>query len=108
MPSNFILNNRTFADSWFCADNKIYKMENAFENKNNVLIEAYALESINSFFDKPFDSKHLHIYAGNITKKETNLTVINVSNIKCKFVVINSPNNINEYVLIPLLHSIKQ
>lgn len=105
--STFLLSTN-FKDMWFFANNQIYKMKNAFQNNNEYFIEAVELQNFDLYFDKPFRSSFLDIYAAkNPDNFRASSKIIDIRNIKCKFVVIKIANGL-EYLFIPLIHTLRE
>lgn len=104
----FTLSNGKFPDKWFFANNKIYCMVDAFEDGDGQFaIEGKELQFVEDFFlEIPFDSSHLNIYVGDITRLIAPSTIIPINEISLKFAAINY-NNANPFVFIPLLHTLK-
>lgn len=105
--SDFKLSNINFKDMWFNADKKILCMANAFEENLHFFIEGYEVHTYNDLFEKPFKSSLLDIYTANtLNIKNGPLKRVNVCNIACKYVAMQSNENI--YAFIPLQHTIKK
>lgn len=108
MLKGFILSNGSFADKWFYSKDKIFCMIDAFEDGDSEFaVEGKELQVYDDFFkESPFESSHLNIYIGNVTKLIAPSTIIPISEISFKYVVINF-ENLEKYVFIPLLHTIQ-
>lgn len=103
---DFVLSNATFKDQWFYANNRIYCMQDALHIDDSYFVKAKALNDINNFFTKPFDSSHLSIFLCNITSLESTTVNNPISNISCKLVAICNGQT-EKYMFIPLLHTLK-
>lgn len=102
-PNTFI-STRKVGDSWFITvDKKIVQMKYAFEKGNSFFICGNQLKNKTDYFKSPYSSHFTDIYLCNQDRDED--TVHKIESIKSKMICI--PNE-NEYVLIPLLHSIDE
>lgn len=105
---DFTLSNDKFKDMWCYADKKILCMANAVEENFNCFIEGYEVGTCTDFFEKPFKSSRLNIYLADILNIQHGpLKRVDVKNIECKFVAIQHSDE-NNFVFIPLLHTIKK
>lgn len=102
----YTLNNYKFEDMWFLTNSKeIMRMKSAKNSEtNSIIIYAEKIQSYSDFFLLPFKSSFINIFLATISNVENDLKEIYVSDILCKYFVIE---NGNEHVFIPLLHTLK-
>lgn len=101
----FKLTNNAFEDMWFGANDKIFKLVNAFEDDTKeIFIEGHCLLNMNNFFEYPFESSNLDIYMANVNNIPNHLVKFTSNEVNAKYVAIKYNNN---HVFIPLLHTIR-
>lgn len=89
-------------NQWFMTNNgEIVKMINATYFQDTIHVFGSSLKQIDNFFEKPIESKHLHIFC---SKFLLNLpTLFTMSNIKCKMMCLIYKN---KFVFTPILHTL--
>lgn len=102
--TDFILSTN-FEDKWILTkDLSIVCLENAIQDGLNWKIEGRAVLNKGDFFDKPFKSSFIHIYAaGGENNNFSKLSLYEINSIMCKLVAIKRKR---EIVFIPLIHTI--
>lgn len=105
ITKNVFISTRKIGDSWFITrDNKIIQMKYAFVRDSSFFICGNEILNKMNFFDEPFPSHLVDIYLCD-PKKNENDSEHELNSIKSKVICI--PNE-NQYVIIPVLHSIDE
>lgn len=105
ITKNVFISTRKIGDSWFITrDNKIIQMKYAFVRDSSFFICGNEIQNKMIFFNEPFPSNLVDIYLSDL-KKDENSTEHEIKSIKSKIICI--PNG-DQYVLIPVLHSIDE
>lgn len=102
--TDFILSTN-FEDMWILTtDLAIVCLKNAVKDGSNWKIAGNAIQNTYDFFDKPFKSSFIHIYAASDNKNNfLGKNVYRIESILCKLVPIKRRN---EIVFVPLIHTI--
>lgn len=103
IEDGFTLKNDETNNYFLTKNNKICKMLNARDSKNNISIIARSFKNQKDFFEKPFKSSYLNIYTvdGELNSDEE---IFQVEDVKCKLVNVK---NKKENVFIPLIHTFR-
>lgn len=106
LNGNFVLNNKKNGDKWFLIDSKIVEFHFATKHNDEYLIYGYCVEKLNNFFTRPISSTIINIYSGKI-KKSNQIAHFNLNNIMAKMICMQKVKDSEEFVFMPLLHTIK-
>lgn len=91
-------------NQWFLTkDNKIVQMAYATIIDNKIHVYGSSLKIHNNFFEVPFPSNHLYIFAARLSDNFIAPQLYNLINIKCKLFCL--PEN-DQFVFFPLLHTL--
>lgn len=94
--------NENQKDRWFITkQNQIVYFHHVFLTENGYIIRGSSLRRIEDFFLHPFHSRYINIFSSNGEKNEP--TTFLIDDIKAKFFCMSHKN---EFVFIPLLHSL--
>lgn len=101
---NVFISTRKIGDSWFITlDKKIVQMKYAFVKGNSFFVCGNELKYKTNYFTEPYSSHFTDVYLCNQEKNEN--SVHRIESIKSKMMCIPTEN---QYVLIPILHSIDE
>lgn len=101
IEQSVIISSKKQGDKWFLTkSNEIVEFKYAYMHDNKVYLYGAPLKSKESFFDKPFNSIYINIYAAE--NDFDNDKIYSIDEIKCKMFCSSYES---KYVYLPLLHS---
>lgn len=109
LTPNVFLSTRRIGDRWFLSKqsdelDRIVQMEYCFFQSDRFLIYGFELKEANDFFTQPYSSHFTNIYSSK-SLDVSDGSYYQVDQIKAKMMCISTQN---EFVFIPLLHSIDE
>lgn len=101
--TSLLLNSRKFGDKFFMTDDgTVVEFLYSVKRDEEYFLYGSCIKNLNNFFTKPFSSKKIYIFSGK--NEKCSPKYFNIKNVMAKMICLR---NIEEFVYMPLLHTLK-
>lgn len=101
--SDLLLNNQKFGDNFFLTcKGQVVEFHHALKRNNEYLLYGSSIKKLNDFFTQPFSSSKIYVFSAKDEKSTPNY--FKIENVMAKMICLR---NGDEYIFIPMLHTLK-